>query len=71
MLFHNEYVTQKEYDNLRQFVKNGGTIVFIDANVFYAEVRYDRDNHTITLVKGHYWEFDGKARKKKCTGALV
>jgi hypothetical protein len=64
MLFHNEYVTQKEYDNLRQFVKNGGTIVFIDSNVFNTEVRYDKDRHTITLVKGHSWEFDGKAARR-------
>jgi len=64
MLFHNEYVTQKEYDNLREFVKNGGTIVFIDANVFSTEVRYDIDHHTITLVKGHSWEFDGKAARR-------
>jgi len=59
-LSHNEYVTQAEYDNLRQFVKNGGTIVFIDANPLYVEVSYDRGNHTITLVKGHSWQFDGK-----------
>ena len=64
LLFHNEYVTQSEYNNLKQFVKNGGTIVFIDSNVFYAEVRYDRDNHTITLVKGHGWKFDGKAARR-------
>jgi N,N-dimethylformamidase beta subunit-like protein len=64
LLFHNEYVTQQEYDNLKQFVNNGGTIVFIDANALYAEVRYDRDNHTITLVKGHSWEFDGKAARR-------
>jgi N,N-dimethylformamidase beta subunit-like protein len=50
ILFHNEYVTQNEYANLRQFVKNGGNIVFIDSNTFYAQVRYDRDNHKITLV---------------------
>jgi len=61
LLFHNEYVTQKEYDNMRQFVKNGGTALFIDPNIFYAEVSYDRNNHTITLVKGHDWKFDGKA----------
>jgi len=60
LLFHNEYVTQQEYANLRQFVINGGTIMFIDPNILYAEVRYDRDNHTITLVKGHDWKFDGK-----------
>ena len=63
LLFHNEYVTQTEYDNLKQFVANGGTIVFIDANVVYAEVRYDRDNNTISLVKGHDWEFDGKVAR--------
>jgi hypothetical protein len=59
LLFHNEYVTQTEYDNLKQFVSNGGTIIFIDANVLYAEVSYDRNNETITLVKGHDWEFNG------------
>jgi N,N-dimethylformamidase beta subunit-like, C-terminal len=59
-LFHDEYVTQDEYNNLRQFVSNGGTIVFIDANVFYAQVHYDRENRTATLVKGHDWQFDGK-----------
>ena len=63
LLFHNEYVTQAEYNNLRQFVSNGGSIVFIDANALYAEVRYDRNNDTITLVKGHDWEFDGKVAR--------
>jgi hypothetical protein len=63
LLFHNEYVTQIEYDNLRQFVKNGGNILFIDANVFYAEVRYDKDNKKITLVKGHDFEFNGLSAK--------
>ena len=61
VLFHNEFVTQDEYDTLRQFVSNGGTILFIDSNVFRAEVDYDRDNHTITFVKGHDWKFDGKS----------
>jgi len=64
LLLHNEYVTQAEYDNLRQFVKNGGTIVFIDANALYAEVRYDHDNGTMTLVKGHDWKFDGKSASR-------
>ena len=36
----------------------------MDANVFYAEVRYDKDRHMITLVKGHSWEFDGKAARR-------
>jgi parallel beta-helix repeat protein len=59
-LFHNEYATQSEYNNLRQFVSNGGTIVFTEANILFAEVSYNKSNDSITLVKGHYWVFDGK-----------
>lgn len=60
-LLHNEYVTQQEYDNFRRFVENGGTLVFVDSNAFYAEVSYDRENCTVTLVKGHDWEYDSAA----------
>ena len=56
-LFHNEYVTASEYNNLRQFVSNGGIIVFTDANELFAEVSYNKTNDSITLVKGHYWKF--------------
>src|SRR6187200_1512844 len=35
ILGHQEYVTQKEYDNLRKFVANGGTMIILDGNVFY------------------------------------
>ena len=63
ILGHQEYVTQKEYNNFKQFVQNGGKIIFLDGNVFFAEVKYDRVNSTITLVKGHWWEFDGKAAR--------
>jgi parallel beta-helix repeat protein len=62
-LFHNEYVTQSEYDNFKRFVSNGGTIVFTEANTFFAEVSYNRTSDTITLVDGHYWKFDGKTAK--------
>lgn len=61
ILGHQEYVTQKEYDNLKQFVGNGGTMIILDGNVFYAEVKYDRSKQTITLVKGHQWAFNGKS----------
>jgi N,N-dimethylformamidase beta subunit-like protein len=61
ILGHQEYVTQKEYDNLMQFVRSGGTMIILDGNVFYAEVKYDRNTQTITLVKGHGWAFDGKS----------
>jgi len=61
ILGHQEYVTQTEYDNLKLFVANGGTIFIMDGNVFYAEVKYDRTTNTITLVKGHGWAFNGQS----------
>lgn len=64
VLFHNEYLSQREYDNLRRFVENGGTVLFTMANILYAEVSYNEAANTITLVKGHDWEFDGKAARK-------
>jgi hypothetical protein len=64
ILGHQEYVTQNEYDNLKQFVANGGTMIILDGNVFYAQVRYDNDTQTITLVKGHGWAFNGKSAWK-------
>jgi hypothetical protein len=63
-LFHNEYVTSPEYNNLRQFVINGGMIVFTEANALFAEVNYNKTNDSITLVKGHYWVFDGKSASR-------
>jgi hypothetical protein len=60
ILGHQEYVTQKEYDNLKRFVFNGGTMILLDGNVFYAEVKYFDNNNTISLVKGHGWAYNGK-----------
>jgi hypothetical protein len=39
-LGHQEYVTQKEYDNLKRFA-NGGAMLILDGNVIYTEVKYD------------------------------
>ena len=64
ILGHQEYVTQQGYDNLKHFVSNGGTLVLMDGNVFIAQVRYDRNTHTITLVKGHSWAYNGKSAWK-------
>ena len=64
MLFHQEYMTQAGYDNLRHFVDSGGKIVFINGNIFYAQVDYHKNNRTVTLVKGHDWEANGKFAKK-------
>lgn len=61
ILGHQEYVTQQEYDNLKHFVANGGTMIILDGNVFYTEVKYDKNTHTVTLVKGHSWAFNGKS----------
>jgi hypothetical protein len=58
---HQEYVTQHEYDNLKNFVANGGTLVILDGNVFYAQVSYDNLTDTIQLVRGHGWAFNGKS----------
>ena len=64
ILGHQEYVTQKEYDNLKNFVSNGGTMILLDGNVFYAQVRLDSNTDTITLVKGHGWAFNGESAWK-------
>jgi len=63
-LFNQEYVTQTEYDNLKKFVANGGTIVFNDANVFNAEVKYNSTSDTVTstvIDRGHAWQYDEKS----------
>jgi hypothetical protein len=61
-LFHQEYVTQAEYDNLEKFVvQNGGTIVFNDANIFTVEINYDNTSNAVTLVRGHGWAYDSKS----------
>jgi hypothetical protein len=60
MLGHQEYVTQNEYDNLKRFVATGGILFLLDGNVFYAEVSYNKNTNTISLVKGHEWASNGK-----------
>jgi phage-related protein len=64
VLVHNEYLTEKEYYNLRKYVENGGRLILIDGNVFYAEVKYDPKNCAIELLNGHGWTVrDGIAKK--------
>jgi len=63
ILAHGEYATQTMYNNYMRFVRNGGTIIGLDGNLFFAEVKYNKDNGTITFVKGHGWEFDGNSAK--------
>jgi N,N-dimethylformamidase beta subunit-like, C-terminal len=61
ILSHQEYVSQREYDNLKKFVANGGILILLDGNVFFAEVNYDASTDKIKLVKGHHWAFNGKS----------
>lgn len=61
VLGHQEYVTQSEYDNFKKFVSNGGTLMILTGNVFYAEVKYDEATNSVTLLNGHGLQFDGKS----------
>jgi N,N-dimethylformamidase beta subunit-like, C-terminal len=64
ILGHQEYMTQQEYDNLKRFVANGGTLILLNGNVFYNEVNYDEDSKMLTFVKGHGYAYDGKSAEK-------
>jgi len=64
ILFHHEYVTQEEHNNFKQFVKNGGTLILVDSNVFFAEVGYDSLTKVVTLVNGHGWQYNSKTAWK-------
>jgi hypothetical protein len=61
VLRHQEYVTQQEYNNLKKFVANGGTMILLDGNPLYTLVGYDRTMQTITLIKGHLFAFNGRS----------
>ncbi len=63
-LVHEEYATQTGYNNLKRFVSQGGTLAFTESNVLTVEVKYNPMNDSITLVKGHEFEFDGKVAKR-------
>jgi hypothetical protein len=56
VIFHEEYLTQKAYNNFQTFVtQQGGTLVAMDGNVFFAQVSFNASNNTVTHVSGHYW----------------
>lgn len=61
VLGHQEYVTQREYTDLKHYVADGGTLVVLDGNIFYAEISYNSTNGTVTLIKGHSWAFNGQS----------
>ena len=41
ILGHQEYVTKEEYNNFKKFVANGGILILLNSNMFYAEVAYN------------------------------
>ena len=64
IFFHNEYVSMKEIDNLRRYVKGGGNVIILNGNAFFAEVDYNPQTNKVNLLNGHGWEFDGENASK-------
>jgi len=65
ILLHNEYVTREMFDA----ITSHPYVIYLYPNALYAEVNYDEENETITLIRGHNypeqniangfdWEFD-------------
>ena len=36
-------------------------MILLDGNVFFAQVKYDRHSQTMSLVKGHWWAYNGRS----------
>jgi len=49
ILLHNEYVTKKEFDA----ITNHPNVVYLYPNALYAEVTFDEQENSISLVRGH------------------
>jgi hypothetical protein len=69
LIFHEEYVTSEAYNNFQSFVTQGGVLVAMDGNVFFARVSYNPSAQTITLVSGHYWQQVTNANGEKVAKA--
>jgi len=65
IILHNEYVTKEMFKAITQHPK----VMYLYPNALYAEVEYNQEDNTITLVRGHGypekiinngfdWEFD-------------
>jgi len=65
IVLHNEYVTSEEFEAITNHPK----VMYLYPNSLYAEVEYNQENNTITLLRGHGypeksiangfdWEFD-------------
>ena len=49
ILLHSEYVTSEEFESITQHPK----VVYLYPNALYAEVEYNHEEDTITLIRGH------------------
>ncbi len=49
IMLHNEYVTREMFDA----ITNHPNVIFVYPNAMYAEVEYDEEANTITLIRGH------------------
>jgi N,N-dimethylformamidase beta subunit-like, C-terminal len=47
---HSEYYEPKTYDLLMRFRREGGNLVFLQANPFYRQVRIDRDRNSVVMT---------------------
>ena len=65
ILLHNEYVTKLMFE----VITSHPNVIYLYPNALYAEVKYDEDNNTISLIRGHNfpeteirngfdWQFD-------------
>ena len=49
ILLHNEYVTKQEFIA----ITNHPNVVYLYPNVMYAEINYEQNTNTMTLIRGH------------------
>jgi len=65
VLLHNEYVTKKMFDA----ITSHPNVIYLYPNSLYAQIEFNEDNNTITLLRGHSypekniangfgWEYD-------------
>lgn len=51
ILLHNEYVTRQMFEAITSHPK----VIYLYPNALFAEVEYNEDADTITLIRGHYY----------------
>lgn len=54
VVLHNEYVTREEFEA----ITNHPRVLMLYADALHAEVSYDKEDKTVTLVRGHGYKVD-------------